>query len=272
MSPFLFERYQDFLQARFELMPQKGYGQQRRLALALGMHTSHLSQVMGGLKNFTEEQAAGVAEYLGLNMRESEFFLLLVQRERAGTTALKKILERRLQELRKESQEVKSRVPNSSVELDEGQRALFYSHWHYSAIRLLSSVPGMDIESLADRLGVSRSRVQRVLEFLLETGLCRRDEKGSLGMGTANTHIEASSPLVTRHHGNWRLRALEVMESQNPKNLHFTSPLVCSREDFERIRRMCLDHISQVAKVVGDSPSEELYCLQMDVFGVTKTL
>lgn len=268
MSPFSFDNYQDLIQWRISQMPKGGYGQQKRMAVFLNIQTSYLSQVMKRYKNFTEEQAASATQFLGLNLLESEYFLLLVQRSRAGTDTLKELLNKRISKILSESEEVKSRLPSSQSQLTETQSAMFYSHWQYSAVRLLCSLPSMDVDQLSQRLHLERGKVQKILDFLLEVGLCLRDENGKITMGPSITHVESKSLLSIRHHSNWRQNVIANLDKREEQNLHFTSPLTCSIKDFEVIRKKNLDHISNIAKIVTHSPSEELYCFQLDFYKV----
>ena len=72
----------------------RGRGEFRRISLALGMHTTLVSQVFRGRKSLTEEQAGGLARYMGLGTLETDFLLKLVQRERSGSEELRKIFDR----------------------------------------------------------------------------------------------------------------------------------------------------------------------------------
>ena len=64
------------------------------LAETIGCQVSHITNVLSGSGHFNEEQAESAARFFGLNLHETEFFLLLIQYVRAGTTSLKKFYER----------------------------------------------------------------------------------------------------------------------------------------------------------------------------------
>lgn len=88
-----------------------------------------------------------------LGPEESEYFLLLVQRARAGTKELQKHLDRKIEKARAEREVLAKRVPSSAA-LSEEAKAIFYSNWQYSAVRIASSIPSLgNAEALARRLG-----------------------------------------------------------------------------------------------------------------------
>ncbi|MDO9183713.1 MAG: DUF4423 domain-containing protein, partial [Bacteriovorax sp.] len=68
-------------------------------------------------------------------------------------------------------------------------RARFYSHWYYSAIRLGVSIPEYgQFSKIAEHLNIERSLVASVIEFLLKNKLII-EKKNKLDMGPQVTHI-----------------------------------------------------------------------------------
>lgn len=264
---FEFDNYKKFSLNHIERLPKKGRGQLQKLALFLAVHPTLVSQVFRGDKNLTSEQACRTAEFFGLNEKEFEFYLALVERERAGNLPLKKYWQGRIESLCEENRSVSSRL-SPSRQLSQAQKAEFYSSWQYSGIRLATSIPELrSPEVLADRLGLSVKRVREVLEFLLATGLCVQ-MKDQLTMGVARTHVSADSPLVTRHHLNWRLKALEAHANLRKHELAFTAPLTIAKKDREKVREVILQCIEKINSLIEETDAEELSCLGIDWFDV----
>lgn len=241
----------------------KGRGEYRRISLALNMHTTLVSQVLNAKKCLTEEQATKLCDYMRLNPLETDYFLKLVQIERAGSDQLKIIFNRHLKQIRNQANEISNRVPESK-ELTEQDRAIFYSSWHYSMIRLLTMIKGKQTaEEISIHLGVPISRVQEVLSFLASRGLCRL-VNGRYVRTEQNTHVEARSPLAVRHHQNWRSKSLELHEKMSSDDLAFTAPISIAKKDIQKIRKVLLEAISEISTVVEESPSEEVVYLGID--------
>lgn len=261
--------YKRFVIERVRSLPRHGHGEFQKIARALRISSSLLSQIFRGSKDLTAEQAEALAQHLGLGELESEYFVLAVLRERAGTNGLRQRFEKRMGEIRGRADELVNRIPHS-VELTEGAKAMFYSDWSYSAVRLLSAVPGhQDAGAIAEALDLPQAVVRSVLDFLLAHGLCVDDGKGGVRMGPQRTHVPSSSPLVSRHHVNWRLKAINALPQPDVTDLFFTSPMTFSVKDKETLRRLLVDCIQAVNSVVDPSPSEMLGCLNIDFFAVT---
>lgn len=267
MNIFEFDRYKDFVLARIKAMPHQGRGQMGRMAAALGMHSTLASQVFRGDKNLTPEQAAKLCDFLGLNDLESSYFLGLVNLERAGNESLRKMISRELGELRRKSLHLASRLPRST-ELSEEDQAVFYSNWYYSGIRLLTSIPAyQDLDSISEYFAIPKAKARKILDFLLSRGLCVENGR-RVEMGPKRTYIPAESPLVSRHHMNWRLRAIEKHETLSEKEFAVSAPMSLSERDFQRIRDRLIESVREITQIASDSPPEKLACLNIDWFKV----
>ncbi|MBI4042551.1 MAG: TIGR02147 family protein [Deltaproteobacteria bacterium] len=267
MNLFQLDDYKEYVRQRIASMPKRGHGEWKKIAECLRIHTSMVSQIFKGEKELTLEQSCALCHYFGLNELETDYFLHLVQRERAGSAQLKQVLTRQMGELKEKFQQLQHRLPKT-MKLTEADKALFYSHWYYSGIRLLSSVPEFhDVDRIAEYLKLPKNVVSSVLTFLVSVGLCA-NKNGKLQMGPNRTHIEMESPLSARHHTNWRIKALENLQSLAHDELSFTGPMSIAVKDFAKIRGEAVEFIEKVSAIVKDSEPEQLACLTLDWFRV----
>lgn len=246
-----------------QFVESKPRGESARIAKALNIHTTLVSQVLNGHKNFTEEQVSLLCEYLSLKPIEADYLISLCQLSRAGNPSLKNIIELRLQGIRERAQEISHRVLHDE-ELSLLDQAVYYSSYQYTLIRLLTSIDHFrTVDLISKKAGLPKEKVQLILDFLVSRNLCE-NKSGSYTRTNKNTHISRDSPLVNQHHQNWRARALSLLEEKNRRNLVFTSPLSISKNDAEEVRKVILDAISEISKIVSDSPPEEIYYLGID--------
>ena len=263
LSAFDHDDYREYLRAWIKSKDERGA--QQRLAEAMQVSSSLVSLILKREKELTLEQAHQFAEWIGMNERECDYWLLLVEYARAGTHALKARHARKLKELREQSKKISNRVPKD-LELDEVAKSIFYSNWLYSGIRNLAAIPEYsDVPSIAARLQLPNSVVARVLEFLIQHGLCV-EKDGKITYGPSLTHLAADSPLVDRHHQNWRLRGFEQMSHKREDDLFYTCPMSLSEKDAVKIRAMLPTLVEQILKIVKPSPSEKVYCINIDWF------
>lgn len=236
-----------------------------RLAESLGVHASYLAHVLSGTKNLSFEQATELSELLRHTALEREYFFSLLQIERAGTPKLKKYWTEKKLSILNDRAKVRSRV-GAHHELMAEERAIFYSSWIYVAVFVAVGIEeGQTLEQIADRFGLTREKAEEILSFLAKTGVCARD--GSrYKMGKSVVYLTNDSPLVVKHHTNWRIQAIQKMDSRDSTELFFTSPMSISLKDFVRIRELLSGAIESALEICKDSPAEEVVCLNIDFF------
>lgn len=264
MQIFEAKTFGDFLKKYLKTLPNGGRGVMRGISTSTGIHSTSLSQAIKGSRSFSLEQAVTICKYLGLTELETKCAVLLLQIERAGTNELKNIFRKDLQTLKQQSSELVNVVKAEKV-LSEEDRAIFYSNWFYSGLAVLSSIPGLqNLNSLSDRAGLSKQKTSQAIAFLVRTGICSNNN-GKIEPGTNSTHLEAHSPLVSRHHSNWRVKAMEKhVDFDGDSELAYSSPMSLSKKDALRIRSLLVDLIKDVAAIRDPSPSDEAYFLNVD--------
>jgi uncharacterized protein (TIGR02147 family) len=265
-SVFEYLDYRALLAAR---LPAKGEGrgQRSRLAKYLGCELSFVSLVLNKRAHFALEHAYGSSQFIEMAGDELEYFLLLFQKNRAGTKALEQHFDRKMNDLKKRRRDISARVDNQkSLALD--QQVQYYSHWIYTAVHMCLLNPELtDAEKISRYLSVSQQQVKVALEFMLNCGLAVRDSKGYRS-GPVKMHIPADSPLVNRHHVNWRLRALERLSNPAPDDIHYSAVLSASHETMETIRTFVLGLIEKAAPVIGAAADEAVYSFSIDLFEI----
>ncbi len=260
--------YRKFLNSHIKLQPKNGHGYKLKIAEYLRVHPTLVTHILKGQKSFSMEQAFSLTQFLNFNDLERDYFLTLIEYDRAGTEFLKKFIESKLIKLRKENEKVKNRVAVYSS-LSESDQAMFYSQWFYSAIRLSCGIgESVTIKYLAKKFNLPIELVEKVLEFLISKGLVIQKNNGEFSIGPQNTFLSSDSPLISRHHMNWRNKAIERHPRLNEDELAFSAPVTIAKKDILTIKKKCLDFIQEVSKTVKDSPAEELACINIDWFRV----
>ncbi|MGZ3698691.1 MAG: TIGR02147 family protein [Bdellovibrionota bacterium] len=269
-SVFEYRDYKAYLRDSLEARTETKRGERSRLAGFIGCHTAYVSQVLNGQAHFSLEQGELASRFLGHTKDQSLYFLLLIQFARAGTPSLKQLFEEQMQALREKQLVLKDRLEFQKTLTREDQ-ATFYSSWHYGAVHVLVSVPGCHTErGMSDYLGLPVERIAEILQFLVKVGLVLRKD-GSYKVGTSHIHLEHDSPLISKHHSNWRLQAIQSLDySKNNKDLHYSSVITSSKADAEKIRSLLVSAIEDVRAVVKPSKDEEGYCYAIDFFGLRK--
>ncbi len=263
--PFTETDYRSVIRKWVAERPQKGRGEMKVIAELLRIPTSVWSQTLSGQREMNEDQAFLACDYFGFTELEREYFICLVQIERANNHEYKSHLKKKLISLKEKSQTLSTRLEHEKV-LNEKDQAEFYSTWLYSAARLFCGIgAGKKLEDVCAEFNLDRERGVRIINFLVSVGLIVQ-ENNLYKMGPARTHVGKSSPFVTKHHTNWRIRAIERSQNLKDNELMFTGPMSLSQKDFEILREQMIGLIRDVSARVKDSESEVLGCFNLDFF------
>jgi uncharacterized protein (TIGR02147 family) len=266
MTIYEFEDYKKFLRAWIEAEPKAGRGLIRKMADHLRVSSTMMSHILSGDKHFSFEAANELALFIGLEDAESDYFLLLLSYAKAGSFSLQERFKKKIIAEQKKSKEVTKRV-KADADLPETAKTIFYSNWLYAGVRNMTACPGMqNVDEIASHLNLPRASIKKVIDFLLRNGLSL-EENGKIVPGPKQTHISHQSPLVSRHHQNWRLQGFSKMIDADEKNLFFTAPMSLSHETSELIRHKIPFFIEDMIKLVRPSKSEVVRCLNIDWFG-----
>lgn len=240
------------------------------MANHLGVSSTYMSQVLSGSKTLTLEQALELGQYIGLSSIESEYFLIMIQTERAGTHRLKEHFSQKLEELKRKSLKLVNRV-DAKRTLNDQEKSIFYSNALYSAIHIYCATykKGRSVEEISQRFDLPRQRVTEILRFLTETNLCVEAD-GRFLTGTQSTHLEQGSPHLIKHYTNWRLRSLQAAESLREEELMYTMNIALSEKDFVLLREEMVQFIKSFLARALPSSSEEIACFNMDWFWIRK--
>ncbi len=264
---FNFSNYREYLLDWIEAQGARSHGLKGRMAAALSVSSSLISQMLKGEKSLTPDQTSELCEFIGLNELESDYLHLLVEIDRAGTPRYREKLNQKLRLLQKQSRQIGKRVQRKK-ELTDEQRAIFYSSWIYTGVSNVTAIPGMDhAETVGSQLKIEPRIVHRVLRFLLEIGLVQENNgRFTYEPNASHTHLDQDSPFVNKHHQNWRVKAIQHMETRHEQDLFFTAPLSLSNDAADEIRKLLPNFIQSIMKIAGPSPSERTACLNIDWF------
>lgn len=255
----------DFLSAYIKSQPRAGHGQMKRIAEHLNLSSSTVSLIMKGERQLNEEQGLDLANFLGLNPRETEYFMLLLRHAKAGSASLKRYLKAQIRELQHQERDLARKLPQDA-KLGPATQAVYYSDWAYAATRVAVALPGVSTtREIADRLGISKAKAKDVFDFLVQNGLLVAKKDG-LKNGPIRLHLEAQSPWIKARQLQWRLKGIGKMEEFQGENLFYTAPMSLSKKASAAIRAKLAQVIQDVSTEVVNSEASELYCLNIDWF------
>src|SRR6185312_11721978 len=130
----------------------------RAFSKTLGLAPSTVSEVLKGTKNLSAEAAMRVAQKLGLNVAETDYFALLVQFESVKSLEVRAQIAKRLEA-------IQPKRPVTDMSIDVFRTI---ADWYHLPILELTRLNGVHItpELAAERLGISVIEARAAIERL----------------------------------------------------------------------------------------------------------
>lgn len=259
-----FTHYRDYLTEK--LGPEGSRtGLRKKLAEAIPVHTTFVSQVLKGRTEFSLEQAEAVNSFFEHTDDEGEYFILLILKDRSTNEKLKKRFEKKMQMMRDERLNIKARLDSTdSIAMKDRER--FYSSAVYGAIHVLVAIPQFgSIEALAEATKLSRSRVREIVDFMIRVGVLK-ENSGKIETGTNHIHLENDSELILKHHTNWRYHTISNLQFLDRDDVHYSACLSLSVEDAFKLKESILANLKQNVDVISKSKEEVAYVMCFDFY------
>lgn len=267
ISIYQFDSYKKFFNKWVEQQANKGHGEYRRLAIALNVSTTLISQIFNADKELSMELACEMVDYLRLNEDEGDFFLLLVEAGKSGSVKLRNRLLRQIKDRQEKARKLENRLKKDHA-LDDQAKQIYFSSWLYPAIRILSDIPEINTaEQISERIHVPKNHVMKALDFLIKHQIILQ-KSNKLSLGPAHIYLPPSDPLASRNMVNWRQFGFNKMQMQHDDQFFYSGTYALSEAVAEEIRRRLPHFIEELLNEVKPSLSETTRCLNIDYFEI----
>ncbi|MBN8542353.1 MAG: DUF4423 domain-containing protein [Deltaproteobacteria bacterium] len=236
-------------------------GTRTRLARAAACSPSWLTRVLAGTVHLTPDQALGIAVHLHLSEAETDYFLLLVDQERAATPAMKKRLQVRIDRLRRDGKKLAPSVKVDSKVSEEGA-IKYYSSWVNAAVHVACMIKAQSPKDLSEILNLPVKQITKTLRELGQLGLLTASGD-TWSANSKNVHLPATHPIARLTHTLWRNRTNQFLQESHDDGLHYSAIHCLSKSDVDKIQETLTDCILKTRQKINESPSETLvvFCL-----------
>lgn len=266
MELFDFTEYREVIKWQIE-KNESVRGYQTVLAKAAGCQRAFLSQALHSHVHLTLDHCAGLCKFWQFDDSETDYFLELVSLARSSSPSLQRIIERRIKSIKKSRLNLAERFKIENP-LNENAQAIYYSSWHIAAVHVLLSIPEYsDAKKISKRLRLSTVVVDQTIKTLQDLKVIKKSTKG-WNVSFNDLYLPKASHFTSVNHINWRQRAIENIQGQDPEALHYSVVSALSVKDIEIFRKNILKCIEDTRKIVAPSPEEEMVCFNCDFFRV----
>jgi uncharacterized protein (TIGR02147 family) len=260
--------YQQFLQEYIESKKKETpWFSFRFLALKLNMDHSNLVKIVLKKRHASRKNAIDVAKFLKFNAKETEYFITLVEFNKAKNQAKSRQLLEKL-----------IAIKNINLTKIEPHQYDYYRQWYNTVIYTLLDFYEFrgDFAALAASVNppITVKQAKESIELLENLQLIRREDDGR--------YVQTKKMITTGQ--SWHSVAIQTFQEEmmkramnslltHPRGVRDISTLTMSlsQSDMEAIREATLQYRASVIKIINESEkSDSVYQLNVQFFPMTK--
>lgn len=265
---FAFNDFRDILRHEFKSRYQRNSRYSlRAFARDLGISEPRLSDLLKGRNGLSQISAQKIANRLGMNQAQSDFFWLLVVSKNSRSLMKRENARLKLKKLRSQS---KMKPLSDEVFKIVGS-------WYHMAILELTYTSGFksDTKWIADKLGISEADATDAIARLREFGLLRLNHEGKLEATEDFSEIETNlpSPVIQNFHRQVLDKASKAIQGQSPEKRSLQSLLLAfSSSDILEAQEEIQDFTKRFCLKYGARRErDQVYALSIQLFNLIST-
>lgn len=244
ITVFSYSDYREYIEMKLK---NKGFGRggKARLAKFLSCQPSFVSQVLKNKSSFNLEQGFKLNSFFQHNPLAKEYFMVLIELDRAGTLELRNYFEEKRLQLIEKSKLIENQM--SYDQLSEPEAIAYYSNWNHILIRNLIDIPEYKkTENLKKKLKLSDQDFEDALKFLVDKKLVYQDSTGKLQQGHTRLHVKKNSPIAKFGNITTRLQTIKLLEKPNYNSINYSSNMTIQKTQFEEFKKKLVTLIADL--------------------------
>jgi uncharacterized protein (TIGR02147 family) len=269
MNHFNYQAYRILLrdQAAAWKEAHKGYTLQRIAELAK-IQAPYLTNALKERAHLNQDQIFALGQIFEWETELHRYCTLLMEWERSGNPARKKLLKEEIDRIRKEKLSSQAHLKKQVMETPESELNQFFLNPFYSLIHAFMGVERFSREpmAVARKLGIEGRQFRRWLGELVEMKFLDREGDAYRKL-KKNFHLPKDSPLCAPHLQLFGLAtAQHLLRIPEEEKYNFSVTFSADAAARENIQREYLLFLKKVEAIVKEAPSEEIFGLRFDLF------
>jgi transcriptional regulator with XRE-family HTH domain len=241
-----------------------------RMAEACGVQKTYLSKVLNSTGQLNPDQLFSACEYLKLGGTETDFLLLLREYQLALNPKRAGLLKARIEKARSANLKTEAAikvVPDDTLERNNWE---YYTDIDLQLVHLFMTVPSFAEEPrrVCEGIGISEARLEAIL-LKLQTWKLIEYKAGKYKAKDPKLHLPESSPVFLAFGILQRIKTIERLRQAKVEkgDDYFFSVLFSAETKLQaRLKRKFLDLLKEVQAEVIESPAQQVYQLNIDLF------
>jgi uncharacterized protein (TIGR02147 family) len=241
----------------------------RALASKLGMAPPALSEILNGKRGLSKAKATILAERLGFNPFETDYFVSLVEATDGSSQRNRLLAQGRLNKFKE--------LREKPLHHDTWQ---VISEWYHLAILELSRTSEFKSEPqwIAKKLGLDTASVREAIQRLLRLGILRWERTRpktlvATGQWLLTSPNEIPSKSIRKFHSTILKKADAALELQPLPKRHFSSMVLAIEEaQIDEAKTLIAEFNRKMSRLMTKSKKRDrVYCFSTQLFSLEES-
>ena len=268
MSFFQSRDYRTVLSER--IRDWKSHASQRtlsRLADAIGVQVSYLSNSLKGRAHLSSDQVYAICNELGCSAIETEYALLLLERERSSHSKRREELDAKIEAIQRDELSTVKSLKAKPPELSAWNLERYYLDPFVQLIHIYIRMTGpISAAQLTLDFGLTPEHTGKVLETLESIGDVTRTKDRFVSINPGR-HLPKKSPVAGPHLLLMRIKSLDQLQRlTDDEKYSFSATIATTRETRDQLELLFIEFLKKAEALVGSAESESLYQINFDLF------
>ena len=241
----------------------------QRLAEAMRVQKSYLSNVLKGRAELSSDQLFLASEYLALDSEQRHYLTLLLEYGRSGLQIRKAGLLEEIKAIQKNKRESKAHLKAEKISPMSEDLTMYYLDPMNQLIHVALTIKRYqrDLSLLAHDLEIKTVRVQRIVTFLEKMGILERHPGKPIRLNLEHIHLPRENAIFPAWRNQLRQLSLgRLLKLDSDEAYSFSVTFSANEDTFELVRGKFLKLLREIEGPVGQASAEGLYHLAFDLF------
>lgn len=241
------------------------------LAEAMRVQSPYLSKVFSGAADLSEDQLFLSARKLKLSEDEHRYLTLLLNHNRASLKERKAQLMLEIQNTQKRKlSPSENRTASRIAPIDPSEHGSIESYYldpWAQIIHMYLMIPKWlkNPRALAEETRIGAERLASILKTLEELEIIEL-KSGVYRLLKEQLHLSKTSPLCLPQQNLMRTLSLSKTANRDDESYSFLATFTANEKTRLKIQGEFIDFLKRVETLVAESPSEDVYQIQFDLF------
>jgi hypothetical protein len=241
----------------------------QKMAKDCEIQKTYLSKVINNEQaHFNSDQLFRICQFLGLNIEETDFVILLLDLEKSNCRKRQAVIKGKIKELRKQKLETNSHIQSQKISEQVALKNKYYLNPYYQLVHMFLTIPkySKNLKLVQSVLGIDRMLFHEIINTLEELKIISIVENHVI-CHKQDLHLSEDSEIFIPYSIGLKTVGMNRFYAKdNDQKYNFSVLFSADEGTRNEIRVEFLKFLKKIKSKVESAKAQEVYQLDFDLF------